>query len=74
MKVIRKGKPGSEKAEPWIGKKVTCKNCKCYFELETTDKVKLEYKDRGGARIFYSVNCPGCGMRQNFSTIQKHPK
>ncbi len=56
MKTIKQGKKFLDK--PWIGKKVSCRDCKGRFQLELGDKVKENGDQRDGD--FYSVKCPNC--------------
>lgn len=60
MKEITKGILPEKREEDWVGKQLTCTNCKGTIELEKSDKSKI--KTDGSTRY---VMCPtkGCNHK-----------
>ncbi|MFA6474118.1 MAG: hypothetical protein WCV85_04515 [Patescibacteria group bacterium] len=53
-KILKEGRLNPR--EPWVGKKLDCRTCKCEFRLEAGDKVKFTSDQRDGD--FYTASCP----------------
>ncbi len=63
MKILGQYKQVSE-SQWWVGERVVCYNCHCYFELEAGDmpaKHEHRFKNRNLTDfINYDVDCPSC--------------
>ena len=63
MKIIKSGT--TRRNKPWIGKKIECDACGCKFQLEASDRLRVE-SDRDGS--YYRIKCPDCKSEQLIDT------
>ena len=67
-KVIKHGDNWFFKREAYNGRRVTCKSCKCAFEITPTSRVSHATE---GNQASGRVTCPECGVTENKIIIAK---
>ncbi len=75
MKIVKPGVTPKPPADPWpLGKDLTCRACRCAFQLARGDRFSQTTERRPGGMSTVDVACPHCKAPLSFSRPISRPR